>query len=159
MKYQLYIDNYRLWYLNDFFWIKLIFYDSSRMLQLSEFVWTLLSSLFSMSRFYLNDLFGIKFILLRSESNITTFWICMDASFFGMSRFCKCSPKSTGWNEISSDHHRYFFAVSLTPVIFHRTLPLNPLINLKIVWKLILLLSKILRFNDLFHAYSLFLLL
>ena len=35
------IDDYWLQYLNDLFGIKLIFYDPSRMLQLSEFVWTL----------------------------------------------------------------------------------------------------------------------
>ena len=38
------IDDYRLSYLNDFFEIKLIFYDPSCILQLSEFVWTLRSS-------------------------------------------------------------------------------------------------------------------
>ena len=35
----------------------------------------------------LNDLFGIKLICLRTELNFATFLICMDAAFFGMSRF------------------------------------------------------------------------
>ena len=34
------IDDYRLKYLNDLFGIKLLFYDPSRILQLSEFVRT-----------------------------------------------------------------------------------------------------------------------
>ena len=38
------IIDYRLQYLNDLFRIKLICFDQSRMLQLSEFVWTLRSS-------------------------------------------------------------------------------------------------------------------
>ena len=36
---------------------------------------------------YLNDLFGNKLIILRSELNVANFWICMDATFFGMSSF------------------------------------------------------------------------
>ena len=35
------IDDYRLEYLNDLIEIKLIFYGLSRMLQFSQFVWTL----------------------------------------------------------------------------------------------------------------------
>ena len=31
-------------------------------------------------------LFEIKLTFLRSETNIATFWICMDATLFGMSR-------------------------------------------------------------------------
>ena len=38
------IDDYCLQYLNDFFGIKLIFYCPRRMLQLSDFVWSLRSS-------------------------------------------------------------------------------------------------------------------
>ena len=30
---------------------------------------------------YLNDLFGIKLIILRSELNVATFWICIDIVF------------------------------------------------------------------------------
>ena len=41
------IDDYRLLYVNDLFWIKYIFYDQSGILQLSKFVCTLRS----MSRF------------------------------------------------------------------------------------------------------------
>ena len=32
----------------------------------------------------MNDLFVIKLIILRSELNVATFRICMDAAFFGM---------------------------------------------------------------------------
>ena len=35
---------------------------------------------------YLNDLFEIKLIFLRSESYVAIFSICMDAMLFGMSR-------------------------------------------------------------------------
>jgi len=35
---------------------------------------------------------------------------------------------ATYWSKISSDHHRYFFAVSLTPFNFSGTLPLNKMI-------------------------------
>ena len=38
------IDDYRLIYPKDLFEIKLIFYDPRRILQISEFVWTLRSS-------------------------------------------------------------------------------------------------------------------
>ena len=50
MKYQLYMNaskkiyDYRLLYLNDMYGNKMIFYDLSRILELSEFVWTLRSS-------------------------------------------------------------------------------------------------------------------
>ena len=37
--------------------------------------------------YYLNDLFGIKLICLRSELNVATFRICLNAAFFGVSRF------------------------------------------------------------------------
>ena len=36
---------------------------------------------------YLNDLFRIKLICLRSELNVASFRICMEAAFFGESRF------------------------------------------------------------------------
>ena len=42
---------------------------------------------------YLNVLFGIKLICLRSELNVATFRICMGATFFGMSRFKQFSPE------------------------------------------------------------------
>ena len=41
---------------------------------------------------YLNDLFEIKLIILRYESNIAFFWICMDATFLIISRFKQFSP-------------------------------------------------------------------
>ena len=41
---------------------------------------------------YLNDLFEFKLFFLKSESNIATFRICMDATFFGMSRVKQFSP-------------------------------------------------------------------
>ena len=36
---------------------------------------------------YLNDLFGIKLIILRFELNVAAFRVCMDARFFGTNRF------------------------------------------------------------------------
>ena len=36
---------------------------------------------------YMNDLFGIKLIILRYKLNVATFWIYMDTTFFGISRF------------------------------------------------------------------------
>ena len=35
---------------------------------------------------YLNDLFEIKLIFLRSKSHVAIFSICMDAMLFGMRR-------------------------------------------------------------------------
>ena len=40
---------------------------------------------------YLNDLFGIKLIFLPIKSNIAIFLICLDATFFDMSRFLQFS--------------------------------------------------------------------
>jgi len=36
---------------------------------------------------YMNDLFGIKLICVRSELNVASFRNCMDAAFFGVSHF------------------------------------------------------------------------
>ena len=55
----------------------------------------------------MNDLFGIKFISLRSKLNIVTFWICMDATFL-----IDATDRST----ISNDQKRLFFAVSQYPI-------------------------------------------
>ena len=56
---------------------------------------------------------------LRSELNIATFWICMNAMFFGMSRFYNfLLIDATDWSKISSNHHRIFFDVSLYPLLF-----------------------------------------
>ena len=40
---------------------------------------------------YLDDLFGIKLIILRFELNVAILWICMDATFFGKSRPNRCN--------------------------------------------------------------------
>ena len=47
------IDDDWMWYLNDLFGIKLIFYDLSWILQLSEFLWTLRSSIWFVSNNFL----------------------------------------------------------------------------------------------------------
>ena len=50
------IDDYRLYYLNDLFEIKLIFYGLSRMLQFSQFVWPLSYSVWDVfNNFLLKD--------------------------------------------------------------------------------------------------------
>ena len=50
------IDDYRLYYLNDLFEIKLIFYGLSRMLQFYEFVWALSYSVWDVfNNFHLID--------------------------------------------------------------------------------------------------------
>ena len=50
------IDDYRLYYLNDLFEIKWIFYGLSRMLQFSEFVWALSYSVLDVfNKFLLRD--------------------------------------------------------------------------------------------------------
>ena len=41
---------------------------------------------------YLNDLFEIKLIFLRSKSYIAIFSICMDAMLFGMRRLYQFAP-------------------------------------------------------------------
>ena len=51
------------------------------------------------------DFFGIKLFFLRSEINVETF--CMDATFFGKSRFNNFLLKATtDRSKIISDHHR-----------------------------------------------------
>ena len=69
---------------------------------------------------YLNDLFGIKLIFLRSELNVQTFWIYMDAKFFSMIRFFYnfLLIDATDRSRISSDQKRLFFAVRLHPYPF-----------------------------------------
>ena len=50
------IDDYRLYYLNDFFEIKLIFYGLSSILQFPQFVWALRSSVWDvLNNFLLID--------------------------------------------------------------------------------------------------------
>ena len=41
---------------------------------------------------YLNDLFEIELIFLRSKSYVPTSSICMGATLFGMRRLCQFSP-------------------------------------------------------------------
>ena len=74
--------------------------------------------------YYLNDLFGIKLICLRSELNVATFWLCMDSTFFGMSCFKPFSPyRRRDRSKISSDQKRLFMAVSLYPLSFFANTP------------------------------------
>ena len=63
---------------------------------------------------------NIWMICLRSELNVATFWIWMDATFFGMSRFEQFFPYRT-----STNYKCLFFAISLYPFNFSRTLPLR----------------------------------
>ena len=81
-------------------------------------------------------MFWNKMIILRSESYISTFWICMDAMFLSISRFNNNyfgiqliilrseSYIATFWifmdAKISSDKKRLFFAVNLYHFIFRR---------------------------------------
>ena len=57
----------------------------------------------------MNDLFVIKLIILRSELNVATFRICMDAAFFGMrvvfNNFLLID--ATDKSKISSDQKRF----------------------------------------------------
>ena len=56
---------------------------------------------------------------LRSELNVSTFWICMDATFFEMSSFNNfLLIVVTDRNKISSHQKCLFFPVSLYPVYF-----------------------------------------
>ena len=81
-----FFEDYRL------FRIKLIFYDPSRMLQLSEFVWTLRSSVLVVFN---------NFLLTEEQIEIKL-------------------VARTDRNKISSYHHQTFFDVSLSlpPFIF-----------------------------------------
>ena len=63
-------------------------------------------------------------------SNIATFRICVDATFFGMSFFSTCSPyiiliDATEKSKISSDHHQIFFDVSLYTLSFFASTPFD----------------------------------
>ena len=80
--------------------------------------------------YYLNDLFGIKLIILRSELNVASFQICMDAAFFDVSRFNNfLLIDATDRSKISSDQKRLFFALSLYPLSFFAKTPLKRLKN------------------------------
>ena len=70
---------------------------------------------------YLNDLFGIKLICLRSELNVASFRICMDAAFFGVSSFNNFFLiDATDRSKISSDQKRFLshYALKIPPFIF-----------------------------------------
>ena len=76
---------------------------------------------------HLNDLFEIKLIILRYESYIATFLICMDATFFSISRKSFLTVFTLNTQQIrvrlvaiKSD---YFSPYAYTPLIFSRTLP------------------------------------
>ena len=45
--------------------------------------------------YYLNDLFEIKWIFLRSKSYVAIFSICMGAKLFSMRRLYQVSPRQT----------------------------------------------------------------
>ena len=73
---------------------------------------------------YLNDLFGIKLIFLRSELNVATFWICMDARFLVWVVFTNfLLIDATDRCKISSDLKPLFFAVSLYSLSFFANTP------------------------------------
>ena len=75
---------------------------------------------------FVYDLFGIKLTFLRFELNIATFWICTDATFFGMSRLNKfLLIDATVRSKISSNHYRIIFDVSLYPLSFFANTPFN----------------------------------
>ena len=69
---------------------------------------------------YLNDLFGIKLIILWFQLNVATFWICMDITFFGIwvdfNNFFLID--ATDRSKISSHQKHLFFAASLCPLSF-----------------------------------------
>ena len=69
-------------------------------------------------------MFGIKLIILQSELNVTTFWICMDALFFGMSRFINHFLLIDATDSYSDQKH-LFSPWVYTPFHFSQTLPLN----------------------------------
>jgi len=63
-------------------------------------------------------LWELNWSFLQSESKIATFWIWLDATFFGMSRFLFYNfllIDATDRSKNSSNHHRIFFDVSLYP--------------------------------------------
>ena len=70
-----------------------------------------------------NKRFWSQLILLLS---VATFWICMDSTFFGISRFNNIFLiDATDRSKISSDQKRLFCAVSLYPLLFFANTPFN----------------------------------
>ena len=82
-------------------------------------------------------------IILRSELNVATFWICMDATWVDFNNFPLIYP--TDRNKISSDQKRLFFAES--PFNFSRTLPLKLITHL---------IEQFLRRTKMFWYFSIF---
>ena len=72
--------------------------------------------IYDYSMYYLNDLFGIKLICLRSELNVPSLLICMDATFCGVSRFYNFLLMNA--QQIESNQKRFFIALSLYPLSF-----------------------------------------
>ena len=71
--------------------------------------------------YYLNDLFGIKLICIRSELNLSEFVWSMDTTFFGINRFNNfLLIDATDRSKISSDQKRFFIALSLYPPFIFR---------------------------------------
>ena len=88
-------------------------------------------------------MFGFKLIFLRSGLNAATFWICMDAKFFGISRFNNFHLiGATYTSKISSVQKRLFFA----NIPFKKWLldlhPSNPCL-IKNQWDILIFLSEI----------------
>ena len=79
----------------------------------------------------INDLFGIKLICLRSELNVASFWICMDAAFFGIwdvfNNFLLID--ATDRSKIRIDQKRFFIAIIIYPLSFFSNTPFKQLYN------------------------------
>ena len=78
-----------------------------------------------------------------------SFWICMNTTFFGISRFSQFSPYRQIWSKISSNQKSFFIALSLYPLYFSRTLPL-----MKILLETLLLIYWIKFFNNILRDAS-----
>ena len=82
--------------------------------------------IYDYSMYYLNDLFEIKLICLRSEFNVPSLLICMDATFCGVSCFYNfLLINATDRSKISSNQKRFFIALSLYPLSFFANTPFN----------------------------------
>ena len=84
-------------------------------------------------------MFEIKWIFLRSEPCVAPFSICMDVTFFRISRFLLTD--ATDRSKISGDQKRFFIALSLYPLSFSRTLPLTNLWSVLLInlWSVLLI--------------------
>ena len=71
---------------------------------------------------------------LRSESCVATFSICMDVTFFSISRFNSfLLTDATDRSKISGDQKRFFIALSLYPLSFFANTPFK--VTVKKKWK------------------------